>query len=112
MVGHQMTLADISIVAALSIGTLVFDEAFCKSYPNLMRRFSTCSSQPEVSKVLGNITLSGGKGKGAPKEAAPKKEAASMKKAAPKKEEKKTEEKKEAAPAPAGGPVDQAAVDA
>merc|ERR1712159_758960 len=99
----------------------VFDEAFCKSYPNLMRWFSTCSSQPEVSKVLGNITLGGGKGKGAPKEAVPKKEAASKKeaapkkeekKAAPKKEEKKKEEKKEAAPAAAGGPVDQAAVDA
>jgi len=123
MVGHQMTLADISIVASISIGMgLVFDAAFCQPFPNLVRWFNTCMAQAEFSKILGKIEIGGAaKGKGG---AAPKKEQASPKgspKAAPKKEEKKKEApkkeapKKDAAPAkPAGGggAVDQAAVDA
>jgi hypothetical protein len=96
MVGHTITLADISVCCALVDGlTLVLDPDFRKPYGNLMRWFDLCLAQPEFKAVLGDVKLCGGaaKAKAAPKEAAPKKEPAPKKEAAPKKEEKK--EKKE-----------------
>eukprot|EP00933_Yihiella_yeosuensis_P023663 TRINITY_DN1840_c1_g1_i1.p1 TRINITY_DN1840_c1_g1~~TRINITY_DN1840_c1_g1_i1.p1 ORF type:complete len:443 (-),score=162.92 TRINITY_DN1840_c1_g1_i1:167-1495(-) len=107
MVGHSITLADISLCCALVDGMqLVFDDNFRKPFGNVMRWFSLCISQPEFKAVLGDVKLCGGSGKGAKaeaapkkeaakKEAAPKKEAAAKKEAAPKKEAKKDDKKKD-----------------
>merc|ERR1719277_2233030 len=47
MVGHTVTLADISICAALTDGMrLVFDADFRKQYGNVMRWFNLCLAQP------------------------------------------------------------------
>jgi glutathione S-transferase len=105
MVGHTVTLADISVCCALVDGMkLVLDDEFRKPYGNLMRWFNLCTSQPEFAAILGQVKPAG-KGSGqapaakkeaAPKkDAAPKKEAAAKKEAAPKKEGKKEDKKKE-----------------
>merc|ERR1740123_2782608 len=104
MVGHQITLADITVCCALVDGfKLVLDEQFRKPFGNLMRWFTLCLAQPEFKSVLGEVTLcgSGGgkKGQAAKKEAAPKKEAAAKKEAAPKKEGKGKQDKAKAKPA-------------
>lgn len=93
MVGHTMTLADISVCCALVDGMkLVLDDDFRKPFKNLMRWFNLCISQPEFKSVLGEVKLcSAGKASkasaGPAKEAAPKKEAAQKKEAAAKKED-------------------------
>jgi len=95
MVGHQVTLADITIACSLLDGFVhVMDKAYRDQFPNLVRWFETCVSQPQFQKVLGSVTMLGEKG--AKKEAAPKKEA-TPKKEAPKKEEKKAEASPKAA---------------
>merc|ERR1712187_978498 len=89
MVGHQITLADISVCCALIDGMeLVLDPAFRQSYGNLMRWFNLCLAQPEFAAVLGKVQLCSAAGAAikAPgkKEPAPKKEAAPKKEVAPK----------------------------
>jgi glutathione S-transferase len=99
MVGHQVTLADITIASCLLDGFVhVMDEAFRGQFPNVVRWFETCVNQPQFVKVLGPVTMLGAKGaaKAAPK-ASPKKEA----KASPKKEAKGSPKKEAAKPAAA-----------
>eukprot|EP00929_Paragymnodinium_shiwhaense_P032054 TRINITY_DN1783_c0_g2_i1.p1 TRINITY_DN1783_c0_g2~~TRINITY_DN1783_c0_g2_i1.p1 ORF type:complete len:524 (+),score=188.06 TRINITY_DN1783_c0_g2_i1:205-1776(+) len=91
MVGHQVTLADITVFAALSDGMAsVLDDSFRKPFGNLMRWFKFCQAQPEFVSVYGSKPLAsaGGGAKAAPaaakKEAAPKKAAEPKKGAAPK----------------------------
>merc|ERR1719253_2182969 len=49
MVGHQVTLADITILTALADGFVhVCDAAFRNQFPNVMRWFSTCIEQAPV----------------------------------------------------------------
>jgi len=74
IVGHQVTLADITLACTLLDGFVhVMDSAFRNQYPDLMRWFNTCVAQPQFKKVLGDIVLlgdkapAGGKGKASPK---------------------------------------------
>jgi glutathione S-transferase len=106
MVGHQVTLADITIACSLLDGFVhVMDKAYREKFPNLVRWFGTCVSQPQFQKVLGTVTMLGDKAAPAPKkaDASPKKADASPKaqatpkKEAPKKEEKKTDASPKAA---------------
>mmetsp|Transcript_75287 Transcript_75287/g.137455 ORF Transcript_75287/g.137455 Transcript_75287/m.137455 type:complete len:464 (-) Transcript_75287:110-1501(-) len=104
MVGHQITLADISLCCAVVEALkLIIGPEERKGLANLIRWFNLCTVQPEFAKVLGKIEMcSSGEKPAAPKkepapkkESPPKKEAASKKEAAPKKE---PAEKKEASP--------------
>merc|ERR1712066_176353 len=89
MVGHTITLADISLFCALLDGMqLVLDEGFRKPFTNLMRWFNLCLAQPEFSAVLGAVKLCGAATGSAKKDPAPKKEATPKKEAAPKKDAK------------------------
>jgi glutathione S-transferase len=117
MVGHQVTLADITIASCLMDGFVhVMDAAFRGQFPNVVRWFETCVNQPQFMKVLGPVTMLGAKAAAAAPKASPKKEAAPKKEASPKKEGspkkggaapaeggKKDKGKKEAAPPPAAG---------
>jgi len=112
MVGHTITLADISVCCALLDGmTLVLDESYRKPFANLMRWFNLCIEQPEFKAVLGAVKLcrgagaaaQGGKQEAKPKqEEKPKQEAAAKQEAKPKQEagkkgkDAKTDDKKEA----------------
>mmetsp|Transcript_17739 Transcript_17739/g.31677 ORF Transcript_17739/g.31677 Transcript_17739/m.31677 type:complete len:452 (-) Transcript_17739:131-1486(-) len=107
MVGHQITLADVSLCCALVDGFSLVLGSELQSFVNLFRWFKTCLAQPEIEGVLGKVDASTPAPKAAPKseaapkkeKASPKKEAAAKKEAAPKKEEKKeAAAKKEAAP--------------
>ncbi|CAJ1405331.1 unnamed protein product [Effrenium voratum] len=123
MVGNSITLADISVCCALIDAMRhVFDGKFLKPFPNLMRWFKLCVSQPEFAKVLGKVAVPEGQGgkeakegkegkakgekaeakaapkKAAKKEATPKKDAAPKEKGDKKKDKgAKTEEKAAAA---------------
>jgi glutathione S-transferase len=69
MVGHKMSLADISIACALFDGMKnVLNEEIRAPFVNLMRWFDLCIAQPEFSSVLAGEVLA----KAPPKEAAPK----------------------------------------
>merc|ERR1719253_2261539 len=60
MVGHQVTLADITLLTTIVDGFVhVFDAAFRNQFPNLMRWFGTCVDQPEVTKIPGQVTCLG-----------------------------------------------------
>merc|ERR1719195_1902547 len=76
MVGHSVTLADISVCCALVDGmSLVLDESIRKEFGNVMRWFDLCLAQQEFSDVLGKVKLCAGAGGAkapAPKEAKPK----------------------------------------
>ena len=53
---EHITLADIVVACILVYPfTLVFDEAYLKSYPTVMRWFLNCTQQPEFVAVLGKI---------------------------------------------------------
>merc|ERR1711964_629816 len=85
MVGHSMTLADISLACGLVDGfKLVMDAEFRKPYGNLMRWFNLCMSQPEFTKIIGKVELCGGAG--AKPAAAPKAKAEGKQKEAKPKE--------------------------
>mmetsp|Transcript_77997 Transcript_77997/g.252186 ORF Transcript_77997/g.252186 Transcript_77997/m.252186 type:complete len:440 (-) Transcript_77997:266-1585(-) len=74
MVGHTITLADVSLFCALLDGmSLVLDDAFRKPFGNVMRWFTLCLAQPEFKAVVGDVKLCGGGAAGAAK--ADKKEA-------------------------------------
>ena len=57
-VGNSITLADIVIASALLYPfKLVADKTYLKPFPNVMRWFNTCVSQPEFIRVVGNVQL-------------------------------------------------------
>jgi elongation factor 1-gamma len=101
VVGHKITLADISLVSALVYPfKFVAEASYRSAFPNVMRWFITCVNQPQFEAVIGKVVLcekelalpAGGAAgdkkdnKGEKKEKAPK--------ADKPKEEKKKEEKK------------------
>lgn len=100
LVGHTITLADITLVSALLYPfKFVCDAGFRKKIPNVCRWFTTCVKQAEFNSIIGDVVLceketqaaAGGAGVGgAKKDAKPKEE---KKKEEKKKEEKPKEEK-------------------
>lgn len=109
MVGHTITLADISIFCALVDGMkLVLDDDFRKPFGNLMRWFNLCLAQPEFAAVVGQVKMCGGAqgGKAAPKQEGNKQDAKPKQEPKQKPEPKAKQEpkaKKEAAPKKEGG---------
>jgi elongation factor 1-gamma len=109
LVGHKITLADITVVSTLVYPfKFVADAEFRAPFPNVMRWFDTCVNQPNFQAVIGKVVLcskeltTGGEPivtaqaskkdkKKEQKEKAPKKE---QKEKAPKKEKAKQEPKK------------------
>jgi len=105
MVGHQITLADISLCSVLAEAfRLVLGPEERKALGNLIRWFNLCIAQPEIAKVIGKVEMCSGGAAPAPakkegkKDAAPKKEAAAKKEGAPKKEAAAKKEPKEGSP--------------
>lgn len=97
MVGNRVTLADITLFAALvEPMQKLFAPAFLKNLGNLVRWFSTLANQAEFAAVVGKVEFA--KEEAQPKGGKEEKKAAEPKKEAPKKEEKK-EAPKAAAPA-------------
>lgn len=110
LVGHKVTLADITLVSALVYPfKFVCDPAFRAPFPSVMRWFETCVNQPQFEAVVGSVTLAAKEltpsgvpaipaASSAPKE---EKKAKAPKESKPKeekpKEEKPKEEKKKAA---------------
>merc|ERR1719379_3312748 len=74
------------------------DKAFRDQFPNLVRWFETCVSQPQFQKVLGTVTMLGDKGAAKPAAKAAAKAEASPKAASPKKEAKKGDASPKASP--------------
>merc|ERR1719159_929083 len=65
MVGHQVTLVDISLCCALvEAHKFVFDPAFVGPYGNVARWLATMLAQPVVAEVLGKVDVKGGAGAG------------------------------------------------
>jgi len=108
MVGHKITLADITIVSALVYPfKFVADAKYRSAFPHVIRWFETCVNQPAFEAVIGTVvlaekemTVSGAapvafenKSAGAPQEKKEKKPKAEKAPKAPK-EEKPKEEKK------------------
>lgn len=54
MVGHQITLADVSVCCALIDGIKLVE---LPSFINLLRWFKTCVGQPEFETVLGKVEV-------------------------------------------------------
>merc|ERR1719453_2389519 len=83
MVGHRVTLADITVACALVDGfKYAFEGRFMKPYGNVERWFDTLMLQPEFKSVLGDVSKGGGASKPAasPKAKAEKAEKAEAKK--------------------------------
>jgi len=58
LVGHKITLADITVVSALVYPfKFVADGAFRAAFPNVVRWFTTCVNQPQFENVIGNVVL-------------------------------------------------------
>jgi elongation factor 1-gamma len=58
LVGHSISLADISFVCALhGLYTTVMDPVFAAQFPNVLRWFNTCVHQPQFAKVIGPVTF-------------------------------------------------------
>lgn len=58
MVGHKITLADITIVSALVYPfKFVADGKYRAAFPHVMRWFDTCVHQPEFEAVIGTVVL-------------------------------------------------------
>lgn len=54
LVGHKITLADITVVSALVYPyKFVMDPAYRAQFPNVMRWFTTCVAQPQFEAVIG-----------------------------------------------------------
>lgn len=101
LVGHKITLADITVVSALVYPfKFVADAAYRAAFPNVMRWFTTCVNQPQFEAVIGTVVLcekelAASGAAGADKKAEKKEKKEKKAKEAPKpKEEKKKEEKK------------------
>jgi len=111
LVGHKISLADITIVCALVYPfKFVADAAFRAPFPNVMRWFNTCVNQPQFEAIIGTVVLAekeltaggapivaaAGKPKGADKPKAEKAPKAEKPKEAPKPKEEKPKPTKEA----------------
>ena len=58
LVGDQVTLADIVVTSTLLYPfKLVCDKQYLKEFPNVVRWFQTCTSQPEFGQVVGKVTM-------------------------------------------------------
>ena len=58
LVGHKITLADITIVSALVYPfKFVADASFRAPFPNVVRWFTTCVNQPSFEAVIGSVVL-------------------------------------------------------
>lgn len=58
LVNDNITLADITIASALVYPfKLVCDETYRKSFPNVIRWFTECTSQNEFKAVIGTVSL-------------------------------------------------------
>lgn len=58
LVGHGVTIADITIVSALLYPMkLVCDKNYLKNFNNVVRWFTTCVNQPEFAAVVGTVVL-------------------------------------------------------
>jgi len=58
LVGHKITLADITVASTLIYPfKFVADAAFRAPFPNVARWFDTCVNQPNFQNVVGKITL-------------------------------------------------------
>lgn len=58
LVGHHITLADITVVSALVYPfKFVCDPAFRAPYTNVLRWFNTCVHQPAFEAVIGTVVL-------------------------------------------------------
>lgn len=56
LVGHEVTLADITVVCALlDLYSKVFTPAFLGAFPNVTRWFTTCINQGAFAKVIGKV---------------------------------------------------------
>ncbi|XP_074264135.1 elongation factor 1-gamma-like [Silene latifolia] len=98
LVGHNVTLADIVMISNLSMGfSRVMTKSFTSEFPHVERYFWTLVNQPNIKKVLGEVTQTESVPPIAKKASQPAKPKA---KEEPKKEVKK-EEAKPKAPEPA-----------
>ena len=58
MVGHKISLADITVVSALVYPfKFVADPSYRAPFPNVMRWFTTCVNQPSFEAVIGTVVL-------------------------------------------------------
>mmetsp|Transcript_23139 Transcript_23139/g.33905 ORF Transcript_23139/g.33905 Transcript_23139/m.33905 type:complete len:440 (+) Transcript_23139:41-1360(+) len=58
LVGHKITLADITVASTLVYPfKFVADAAFRAPFPNVMRWFDTCVNQPNFESVIGKVVL-------------------------------------------------------
>lgn len=58
LVGHKVSLADITIASALVYPfKFVADAAYRKPFPNVMRWFDLCVHQPQFQAVVGDVAL-------------------------------------------------------
>eukprot|EP00898_Chlorokybus_atmophyticus_P004227 jgi/Chlat1/4805/Chrsp31S04795 len=100
LAGDRVTLADILATVDLLAGfTTVFEQSFRDEYPHLVRWFMTLVHQPNLSAVLGDVTLC----EKAATHSAPKKEK--------EKEKEKPAQEKPAAASPAPAPATPAGND-
>lgn len=58
LVGHGITLADISVVCTLLYPMkFLCAPDYLKSFPNVVRWFTTCVNKPQMKRVLGEVVL-------------------------------------------------------
>mmetsp|Transcript_62632 Transcript_62632/g.135664 ORF Transcript_62632/g.135664 Transcript_62632/m.135664 type:complete len:440 (+) Transcript_62632:59-1378(+) len=58
LVGHKITLADITVVSTLVYPfKFVADASYRAAFPNVMRWFETCVNQPQFENVIGKVVL-------------------------------------------------------
>eukprot|EP00397_Hematodinium_sp_SG-2012_P036265 GEMP01039132.1.p1 GENE.GEMP01039132.1~~GEMP01039132.1.p1 ORF type:complete len:433 (+),score=123.18 GEMP01039132.1:22-1299(+) len=104
IVGHQITVADISLVCALHDAfRLAFDANFRNGFPNVMRWYDLIINQPAVKAVLKDTTLLGedkAVGSAAPKPKAKQEPKAKAKQAASPKAKAKVQAKPPGKPEP------------
>ncbi|KAK4784087.1 hypothetical protein SAY86_018455 [Trapa natans] len=92
LVGHSVTLADITMTCTLSIGyTILMPKSFTSEFPHLERYFWTMVNQPNFKKVMGDVKQTDATPPVVKKPAQQKEAAAKPKKDEPKKKEPKRE---------------------
>lgn len=58
LVGHKITLADITIVSSLVYPfKFVTEPAYLKAFPNVVRWFTTCVNQSQFEAVIGKVVF-------------------------------------------------------
>jgi len=106
LVGERISLADIVVGASLfNLFKQVFDPAYRKPFPNVVRWFTTVANQPNFKKVLGEPVLAATQAQAAAAAAAPAPAPAPAKEAA--KPAAKKEEPEEEAPVAGGKGINQ-----